>query len=68
MSTSLTTKLGLCRDCAQGILTPAVVGFQLHVDGNEPMFWYCLYCGSNHVDILDSGGNIVVSQDDLYSP
>jgi hypothetical protein len=68
MKNETTTKLGRCRDCAQGLITPAAAGFQLQMDGDEPLFWYCLYCGSNHVDILDAEGNVILSQDDLYAP
>jgi hypothetical protein len=38
-----TTKLGKCRDCAQGILEPVRAGFALFQDGQEDEgFWYCL--------------------------
>ena len=65
---SITTKLGRCRDCAQGVLIPVGAGFELQMDDCDPEFWYCRYCGSNHVDILDSEGNVIASQDDLYAP
>jgi hypothetical protein len=63
-----TTQHGRCRDCAQGYLfTDADYGFALYIfaDGS-PSHWYCLYCGSNHVDILDADGNVVYSEGDLY--
>ena len=63
---SITTKLGRCRDCAQGILFSVGAGFALQMDGAEAEFWYCGYCGSNHVDIIDSEGDLIVSQSDLY--
>lgn len=66
MSESTTTKYGRCRDCAQGMLTPVEAGFTAQMDGDELDFWYCGYCGSNHVDILDAAGNEILSQGDLY--
>jgi len=62
-----TTKLGRCRDCAQGIIGSVREGFALFCDDDgEERFWYCRYCGSNHVDILDDQGNVVYEEDDLY--
>lgn len=50
----VTTQLGRCRDWAQGVMMPTAAGFQLQMDGDKPLFWYCLDCGFN--------------QDDLYAP
>ena len=62
-----TTKLGRCHDCAQGILMPVFDGFSLYRnDEGKDEFWYCRHCGSNHVDMLDEEGNVIVSQSDLY--
>lgn len=56
---------GRCGDCGQGSLEPVHTGFALF--NEEPdVWWYCLYCGSNHVDILDENGDVIVSQGDLY--
>jgi hypothetical protein len=61
------TKQGKCYDCAQGILEPVHTGFALYQDSPEDAgFWYCLYCGSNHVTLLDAKGNEVVEQGNLY--
>jgi hypothetical protein len=63
-----TTKLGQCRDCDQGSLFfQTGPGFSLYVDDDgQEIFWYCLYCGSNHVDIKDEEGNVIYSEGDLY--
>jgi len=62
------TKLGQCRDCAQGSLSPTGPGFSFYQAGEEEGdgFWYCCWCGSNHVDIRDGNGRIVWSGSDLY--
>ena len=62
-----TTKRGWCHDCAQGILQRVDAGFALYRDddGNDA-FWYCRYCGSNHVTLLDEEGNSTSTQGDLY--
>ena len=67
MKPEKTTKRGHCRDCAQGFISPVHTGFSLFIDldGNES-FWYCLYCGSNHVDILDEDGKVIYHGEDLY--
>lgn len=55
----VTSKHGECRDCAQGILGPVHAGFALY---QEPgvAFWYCCYCGSNHVTVCGQ------RQEDMY--
>jgi hypothetical protein len=63
------TEHGRCHDCASGtIINPAnkEYGFAQFVDADGPQHWYCCYCGSNHVDILDEEGNVIVEQGDLY--
>jgi hypothetical protein len=52
---------GYCRDCAT-----TGAHFIRHMDGDEPLHWYCTYCGSNHVDIYDAAGKVIASQGDLY--
>lgn len=67
MAGEKTTKLGFCRDCAQGAMQPGP-GFALYVDDDGvERYWYCLYCGSNHVDLKDAEGNTVYSEGDLYA-
>ena len=52
---------------AQGILEPVHTGFSLYRnDEGQDEFWYCLYCGSNHVDLLDEEGSVIASQGNLY--
>lgn len=65
--TEKTTMLGKCHDCAQGVGFPAHTGFALYRTDGEDLFWYCRYCGSNHVSILDAEGNTVLEQGDLYN-
>jgi hypothetical protein len=61
------TQNGFCRDCSQGWNGQHGPGFKLHCeDGPEFQFWYCLWCGSNHVDIKDSDGKTVYEGGDLY--
>jgi hypothetical protein len=57
---------GTCSDCSQGLLIKQGEGFA-HWDqrGDGRGFWYCCYCGSNHVTVLLESGE-VVEQDDLY--
>jgi hypothetical protein len=62
----MTTKNGKCHDCAQGILIPADAGFEQYIQDGEPIWWFCRYCGSNHVDIKDSEGGILIEQGNLY--
>lgn len=64
-----TTKLGFCRDCSQGgIFFANGPGFSLYVDDDgQERWWYCNYCGSNHVDLKDAEGNTVYTEGDLYS-
>jgi len=63
---NLTTKHGRCRDCAQGILAPVQSGFEQYYEDGKPLWWFCRYCGSNHVDIFDESGAVLVSQGDNY--
>jgi hypothetical protein len=66
MSAERTTKHGRCHDCAQGVVFNDR-GFALYIDDDgEESHWYCRYCGSNHVDILDAEGNVIYSEGDLY--
>jgi hypothetical protein len=65
------TKHGKCHDCAQGVLISVASlgnqgGFEQFILDGEPAFWFCRYCGSNHVDIMDSEGGLLISQGDLY--
>jgi hypothetical protein len=62
----MTTKHGKCRDCAQGILTETHAGFEQYIEEGKPLFWFCRYCGSNHVDIRDSEGGTLITQGDNY--
>ena len=58
---------GKCRDCAQGMWTSAKDGFEYWDENNEGKgFWFCRYCGSNHVTVTGSDG-IVIEQGDLYN-
>ncbi len=66
------TKHGKCRDCAQGILIKVETlgnqgGFEMYFEDGQPCHWFCRYCGSNHVDIPDSEGGILVEQGDNYA-
>jgi hypothetical protein len=57
---------GSCHDCAQGIIAPVMEGFEYwNEDGDGIGFWFCRYCGSNHVCITRDDG-VVVEQGDLY--
>jgi hypothetical protein len=59
-----TTMLGQCADCSQGILEPVHHPFALYVDDDgDERFWYCTYCGSNHVILTDEEHNVVFAQD-----
>jgi hypothetical protein len=66
-ATEKTTMHGRCGDCGQGAIEPVHDQFALYVDdsGTE-RFWYCTYCGSNHVTITDEEGNPIIEQGDLY--
>jgi hypothetical protein len=62
-----TTMLGKCRDCANGMGSAAHHAFNLYVDDDgQERHWYCTYCGSNHVTILDAEGNTIFEFGDLY--
>jgi hypothetical protein len=54
------------QDCAQGIIGSVREGFEyFDLDGDGRGFWFCRYCGSNHVTvILDNGA--ILEQDSLY--
>jgi hypothetical protein len=49
-------------------MNSCTAGFTLQSEGEGDAwaFWYCNYCGSNHVTILDAGGKVLAEQDDLY--
>lgn len=63
---TITSDHGYCHDCAQGLYGQVQEGFELYVLDNSPSHWYCRYCGSNHVTILDGTGNVLFEQGDLY--
>ena len=57
---------GHCRDCAEGMTSPSRDGFEYwdeEADGRG--FWFCCYCGSNHVTLVLEGGE-TIDQGDLY--
>jgi hypothetical protein len=57
---------GKCHDCAQGMISRAREGFEyFDEEGDGRGFWFCRYCGSNHVTIVLGNGEIV-EQGDLY--
>jgi hypothetical protein len=57
---------GRYRDCAQGILGKVTEGFEYFDRDNDGRgFWFCCYCGSNHVTIVLDGGE-TIAQGDLY--
>ena len=68
MTDQKTTKRGQCGDCSQGILTPVHDGFALYSEGEDDThaFWYCLYCGSNNITLLDEEHHPIIHQADLY--
>jgi hypothetical protein len=69
IATERTTRLAKCNDCAQGILEPVRAGFNLYRDTDgQDQFWYCAYCGSNHVTLIDEEGNEIEVQGNLYAP
>jgi hypothetical protein len=51
---------GRCSDCSQGIVTPSSEGFEYFDEERDGRgFWFCRYCGSNHVIVfLDNGHGI----------
>ena len=64
-----TTMHGYCHDCAQGILIPVDDGFAQYMnDEGKPEFWYCRFCGSNHVILKNEDGSVAYRQGDLYAP
>ena len=61
------TKNGYCHDCAEGLVTPATHGFAQYIDDDgEAQFWYCRYCGSNHVTLVNEDGTTAHEEGDLY--
>lgn len=60
----MSTTEGHCRDCAQGIHTTPKDGFEFYDDGEDGGFWFCRYCGSNHVTVKLDGQTI--EEGDLY--
>lgn len=61
------TKLGKCHDCAQGLLTVSQSGFEYwDEEGDSRGFWFCRYCGSNHVMITVEDSAVIEEQGDLY--
>src|SRR4030095_3174988 len=58
---------GRCRDCAQGIIGKVRDGFEYFSedeDNDGRGFWFCCYCGSNHVEVVFNG--VEIDQGDLY--
>jgi len=56
---------GKCSDCAQGIIGNAREGFEYFDQDNDGRgFWFCCYCGSNHVTVVFNG--VEIEQGDLY--
>jgi len=57
---------GYCHDCSQGSLSLARDGFEYwNEEGDGRGFWFCRYCGSNHVTVTADDG-VVVEQGDIY--
>jgi hypothetical protein len=58
---------GTCHDCAQGCgLSRIKDGFAYwDQDGDGRGFWFCCFCGSNHVTVYLENGE-EVEQGDLY--
>ena len=47
---------GKCCDCAQGIIGKVREGFEYFDQDNDGRgFWFCCYCGSNHVTVVFDG-------------
>lgn len=64
--TATTTMRGTCHDCSQGAGFKDR-GFELYMDDdNKPSHWFCCYCGSNHVTIIDAAGNALYDGGTLY--
>ena len=55
---------GKCRDCAQGIIGKVREGFEYFDQDDGRGFWFCRYCGSNHVTVVVGG--VEIEQGDLY--
>jgi hypothetical protein len=57
---------GTCRDCAAGMIGGISEGFEyFDQDGDGRGFWFCRYCGSNHVTVTLKDGE-TIEQGDLY--
>src|SRR5437870_12360690 len=60
------TDRGTCHDCTQGMLASYGGGFEYwNEEGDGRGFWFCRYCGSNHVTVTCDAG-VVIEQGDLY--
>ena len=58
-------KSGKCRDCAQGMIGKVIDGFEyFDLDEDGRGYWFCCYCGSNHVTVIFN--NSEIEQGDLY--
>jgi hypothetical protein len=56
---------GKCFDCSQGMLSAAKDGFEYWDENDEGHgFWFCRYCGSNHVTVTRMDG-VAIEQGDL---
>jgi hypothetical protein len=61
------TKLSKCHDCAQGLLTASQSGFEYwDEEGEGRGFWFCRYCGSNHVKIALEDDAGIKKEEDSY--
>ena len=48
-----TTVNGLCHGCREGRVGEKNYGFALCVIDGQPPRWYCLYCGTDEVCVID---------------
>jgi hypothetical protein len=56
---------GKCSDCAQGVIGESKSGFEYcDFDRDGRGFWFCRYCGSNHVTVVCDG--VEIEQGNLY--
>ena len=56
---------GKCYDCSQGIIGKVREGFEYFDQDNDGRgFWFCCYCGSNHVTVVLDG--VEIEQGNLY--
>lgn len=51
MTAERVSHTGKCSDCLQGVAMRVHTGFAMYSEDGEDQFWYCRYCGSNHVDV-----------------